>query len=125
MEEERKAVLGLEPNVAALISYALGWVTGLLLLALEKNNDHVRFHAMQSVIFFGVVTLAALVLGLLLRVPYINILFMVLLSLLGLFTFAAWVILMVKAYQGNRLMLPWVGERAARRAKGDRQNSLP
>ncbi len=125
MEEERKAVAGLEPNVAALMSYLLGWVTGLLFLAVEKGDDYVRFHAMQSIIFFGVVTLAAVVLWLLLMVPYVNILFMVLLSLLGLFSFAAWVILMVKAYQGSRLMLPWVGERAERRATRDRQNSLP
>jgi uncharacterized membrane protein len=99
MEEERKALAGLDSNTAALLAYLLGWVTGLLLLAVEKDNDDVRFHAMQSVLFFGGVTLAAVVLWLLLRVPHINILFMVLLSLLGLFTFAAWAILMLKAYQ--------------------------
>ena len=125
MEEERKAVAGLDPNTAALLTYLLGWVTGLLFLVIEKGNDYVRFHAMQSVIFFGGVTLVAVVLWLLLLVPYINILFMVLLSLLGLFTFAAWAILMIKAYQGDRFMLPWVGERAERRVMGDRQNSLP
>jgi uncharacterized membrane protein len=125
MEEERKALAGLDSNTAALLAYLLGWVTGLLFLAVEKDNDDVRFHAMQSVLFFGGVTLAAVVLWLLLRVPHINILFMVLLSLLGLFTFAAWAILMLKAYQGNRFMLPWVGERAERRAIRDRQSSSP
>ena len=116
MEEERRSIVGLHPNTAALLTYLLGWVTGLLFLAIEKGNDYIRFHAMQSVFFFGGVTLVAVVLWLLLRVPYINILFMVLLSLLGLFAFAAWLILMVKAYQGDRLVLPWVGDRAERRA---------
>ncbi len=115
MNEERKATAGLSPNTAALLAYLLGWATGLLFLLLEKRDGYVRFHAMQSAMFFGIVTLAALILWLLLMVPYVNILFMVLLSLLGLFAFAAWAILMVKAYQGNRLMLPWVGERALRR----------
>lgn len=125
MEQERRSVARLEPNTAALLAYLLGWLTGLLFLLLEKHDEYVRFHAMQSVIFFGVVTLAAVVLWLLLMVPYINILFMVLLSLLGLFAFAAWAILMVKAYQGNRLMLPWVGERAERRVSGSRVDSIP
>jgi uncharacterized membrane protein len=125
MEQERESVAGLDPNTAALLAYLLGWVTGLLFLLLGKRDDYVRFHAMQSAMFFGLVTLAAVVLWLLLRVPYINILFMVLLSLLGLFAFAAWAILMVKAYQGHRLMLPWVGERAERRAMVGRGDSLP
>ena len=125
MEEERKSVVGLDPNAAALMTYLLGWVTGLLFLALEKSNGYVRFHAMQSVIFFGVVTLAAVLLWLLLMVPYVNILFMVLLSLLGLFSFAAWAVLMLKAYQGNRFMLPWVGERAERRTVRGSGDSLP
>lgn len=125
MEQERKSVAGLAPNTAALLAYLLGWATGLLFLLLEKRDGYVRFHAIQSVMFFGGVTLAAVVLWLLLMVPYINILFMVLLSLLGLFAFAAWAILMVKAYQGNRLMLPWVGERAERKATAGRGNSLP
>jgi uncharacterized membrane protein len=124
MEQERKSVAGLDPNTAALLTYLLGWVTGLLFLALEKDDGYVRFHAMQSVIFFGVVTLVAVVLWLLLMVPYVNILFMVLLSLLWLFAFAAWAILMLKAYQGNRFMLPWAGERAERRALGARGDSL-
>jgi uncharacterized membrane protein len=125
MEEERKSVLGLDPNTAALLTYLLGWVTALLFLGIEKGNGYVRFHAMQSAIFFGGVTLAAVFLWLLLRVPYVNILFMVLLSLLGLFTFAAWAVLMVKAYQGDHFMLPWVGERAERRVMRGRESSLP
>ncbi len=125
MNEERKAVAGLDPSTAALLAYLLGWVTGLLFLAVEKGDDYVRFHAMQSVLFFGGVTLVAVVLWLLLMVPHINILFMVLLSLLGLFAFAAWAILMVKAYQGHRFMLPWFGERAERRVMRGRESSLP
>lgn len=119
MEQDRKSLVGLAPNVAALQTYLLGWVTGLLFLLLERRDEYVRFHAMQSVIFFGAVTLLAVVLWVLLFIPYINILFMVLLSMLGLAAFAAWVILMVKAYQGIYFKLPWVGRRAEQRVKNN------
>jgi uncharacterized membrane protein len=125
MNEEKKSIAGLDSDVASLLAYALGWVTGLLLLLLEKHDEYVRFHAMQSVIFFGGVTLVAVVLWALLHVPHINILFMVLLSLLGLAAFAVWVILMVKAYQGDRFKLPWVGERAHRRVVKNEWQALP
>ena len=40
-------------NLAAALSYALGFITGILFLVLEpyKNNRFVRFHAIQSIIF--------------------------------------------------------------------------
>ncbi len=48
MEEERKTIAGLSPNTAALMAYLLGWVTGLLFLALEKGNGYVRFHGRNA-----------------------------------------------------------------------------
>lgn len=51
-----KTSTGLEPNIAALLSYILGWITGIIFLLLEKDNKFVRFHAMQSTIFSGAIT---------------------------------------------------------------------
>ena len=45
--------MGLQPNLAALLSYILGIITGILFFVLEKDNKFVRFHAMQSIIVFG------------------------------------------------------------------------
>src|SRR6266536_3408205 len=48
--------MGMQPNVAAGLSYVLGWVTGLIFFLIEKQNRFVRFHAMQSILFFGGLT---------------------------------------------------------------------
>jgi len=44
--------LGSDENVEALLTYVLGWITGIVFLILEKNSKFVRFHAMQSTITF-------------------------------------------------------------------------
>lgn len=109
---EGKTSMGLEPNVAGLLCYLLGWVTGLIFLLLEKENEFVRFHAMQSIITFGGLTVIYIVLSILGIIPFIGILFVILLYILGLLGFVLWIVLMVKAYQGVRYKLPWAGEQA-------------
>src|SRR4030042_5853747 len=56
---------GLEANVAGLLCYAVGWITGLVMILLEKKNGFVRFHAMQSIITFGAIRFLFIVLGIL------------------------------------------------------------
>ncbi|MDQ2713630.1 MAG: hypothetical protein M3Z08_01835 [Chloroflexota bacterium] len=43
--------------LAAALSYVGGWLTGLLLLLFGGQNRFVRFHALQSVLFFGAINL--------------------------------------------------------------------
>lgn len=112
MSEEKKSSTGLESNIGALLSYVLGWITGLIFFLIEEKDEFVRFHAMQSIIFFGAVTAAMIVFGILERVPFIGLLFVVLTALMGLFAFVMWIILMVKAYQGERYKLPVAGDLA-------------
>jgi len=95
---------GIKPNVAALLAYLLGFITGLVFLLIEKNNKFVRFHAMQSIIVFGAIFVLQWVVSL---VPLFGILVSGLLSLLAV---VLWVVLMVKAYQGEKYKLPWVGD---------------
>jgi uncharacterized membrane protein len=40
-----KTSTGLEENVAGLLCYLFGWVSGLVFLLLETENRFVRFHA--------------------------------------------------------------------------------
>jgi uncharacterized membrane protein len=42
---------GLSENLAALLSYVFGWITGLIFLLLDKR-PYVRFHAAQSIVVF-------------------------------------------------------------------------
>lgn len=98
-----KTSMGLEPNLAGLLCYVLGWVTGLIFFILEKENKFVRFHAMQSIVVFGTLTVVSIILSF---IPFVGWVISWVISLLGLIL---WIILMIKAYQGQRYKLPWAG----------------
>ena len=104
--------IGLEPNVAGLLCYVLGWITGLIIFLLEKENKFVRFHALQSIVTFGAFTVLWIVFSILTYIRYIGTLFEVLNILSGILAFVLWVVLMVKAYQGERYKLPVAGDLA-------------
>ena len=97
---------GIKPNVAALFSYLLGFVTGLIFILIEKQNKFVRFHAMQSIVVFGALFLLNWFLSL---IPAVGALISGLVSLASL---VLWIVLMVKAYQGEQFKLPIAGELA-------------
>jgi uncharacterized membrane protein len=91
-----KASTGLKPNVAGLLCYLLFWVTGLEFLFVEKKDKFIRFHAIQSVFVFG--SLSAVFL-LLFWIPVVGWVFSYILVAMA---FVLWILLMVKAYQGNQ-----------------------
>jgi uncharacterized membrane protein len=103
--------MGMEQNIAGLLCYLVGWVTGLIFFLLEKENKFVRFHAMQSIIVFGGLTVIGIILGM---VPILGWIVSSLLSLLGI---VLWIILMIKAYQNTWYKLPWVGDLAEKYSK--------
>ncbi|NQT75861.1 MAG: DUF4870 domain-containing protein [Candidatus Omnitrophica bacterium] len=96
--------IGMQPNMAGLLCYFLGWITGLVFYLVEKKNKFVRFHAMQSLIVFGSLAIINIVL---LVIPALGILLSILLSLLSL---VLWILLMIKAYQGEYFKLPIAGD---------------
>ena len=98
-----KTSTGLSENVAGLLCYVLGWVSGIVFLLIEPENKFVRFHAIQSIYVFGTLTVAGIILG---WIPFIGIVFSWIISIV---TFILWVVLMVKAYQGTMYKLPWAG----------------
>ena len=102
-----KTITGLPENTEAALTYVLGWVTGLIFLLLEKENKKIRFHAMQSIVTFGVLQVVIFV-------PFIG---WILSPLVGLLAFILWLILIVKAYQGEMLVLPIAGEFAKKQLK--------
>lgn len=102
---------GLDPRLAALLSYLLGFITGLVFLVLEKQNAYVRFHAYQSTILFLGIGVTSFVLGF---VPLIGPL---LDAVLGAAAFVLWILLMLKAFQGVQYKLPMLGDMAEERSK--------
>ena len=91
-------------------AYLLGPVTGIVLLLVEKKNNYIRFHAMQSTLVFGAILLLNIVLGI---VPILGWLMALILSpLIALVSFILWLVLMWKAYNGERYKLPYFGDLA-------------
>jgi uncharacterized membrane protein len=105
------AQTGLEPNVAGALCYALGWVTGLIFFLIDKRPT-VRFHAAQSIVVFGGVAILYIVLGPLLGIGLftgglgVMSLFHLVFSLIWLASIILWILLMVKAYQGETFRVP-------------------
>ena len=99
-----KTSTGIQPNVAALLSYLFGFITGVIFYLIEKENKFVRFHAMQSMVTFG------FLIGLNFILPLVPIIGLILMPFVGILTIILWVVLMVKAYQGENFKLPLVGE---------------
>ncbi len=104
-----KTSTGMQPNVAALLCYVVGWVTGLVFFLIEKENKFVRFHAFQSMVVFG----AFMILSIVLTVTVVGI---ALVPILGIAELILWIVLMVKAYQGEKFKLPIAGDMAEKNA---------
>jgi uncharacterized membrane protein len=97
---------GINPTVAGLLCYLLGFVSGVIFLLIEKENRFVRFHAMQSVFTFGFFFVVNIILHF---IPFIG---WVLMPILGIVTLIVWILLMVKAYKGEYYKLPVIGDMA-------------
>ena len=109
-----KTSTGLEANVAGLLCYVLGWISGLVFILIEKENKFVRFHAMQSIVTFGGITVISIALSILGLIPFIGVVFDIINWIIGVLAFVLWIVLMVKAAQGTMYKLPWVGNFAER-----------
>ena len=103
-EVEKKTSVGLEPNVASLLCYLFGWITGIIFFILEKDNKLVRFHALQSIIVFGALCIAGALVG---WIPFIGGFFS---AVIGILAFVLWIVLMIKAGQGEKYKIPWAGD---------------
>jgi uncharacterized membrane protein len=113
---------GVPENLAALLSYVLGWITGLIFLLVDKR-PYVRFHAAQSVVVFLGLHILRAILGSMFGMGWwfggvgswgLFSLGGSLLNLLGLLSLILWIVLMVKAFQGVRFKLPVAGDIAER-----------
>ena len=124
--DNKNTELGIDENISGVLCYVLGWVSGIILLFIEKNS-FVKFHAWQSIMVFGVITAVQIIIKVLASIFGLMSIFliggiaMVFVSILTFIsiliwigTFVLWIILMVKAYQGEKFMLPIAGEFADR-----------
>lgn len=111
--------LNMGENVEGALCYLLGWLTGIVFYLIEKDNEFVRFHARQSILVFLPLWILSLVFGggfWFGSVFYWGAWFFLAAIgwLLWLVMFILWLVLMFKAYQGERFKLPVVGDIAER-----------
>ncbi len=104
-ENTDRTGLGCDANVAAALAYVLGWISGVALLATERQNKFVRFHALQSILVFGGLSIAWF---LCLSIPFLG--WLISFIVIPPISAVLWLVLIFKAYQGERLKLPFVGD---------------
>jgi uncharacterized membrane protein len=109
-ENTDRTSLGFDANVAAALAYLLGWISGVVLLLTERQNRFVRFHALQSILVFGTLSLAWF---LCLSIPLLG--WLISFILIPPVSAVLWLLLMFKAYQGDRFKLPLAGDIAEQR----------
>ncbi len=113
------ATTGLQENVAGLLCYAVGWITGLIFFVIDKR-PYVRFHAAQSLVTFGALHIVQIIFGFwfvgggMFHWGFSGM--GIVSTLIGLLTFVLWILLMVKAYQGERFKVPLAGDLAEKLA---------
>ena len=98
---------GLAENVAGLLCYVLGWLTGIIFILIDKR-PFVRFHAAQSIVVFGALTVIRIGLGIVMGIGgFVGFGLWALVSMvLGLVGLVLWILLMVKAYQHELFRVP-------------------
>ena len=101
---------GLAENIAGALSYLFGWITGIIFFLLEPDRPFIRFHAAQSIVIFGIISILIFFLS------WVPVLGAFVSALLGLGAFILWLILIIKAYQGERYKLPIAGDLAEKLA---------
>jgi uncharacterized membrane protein len=113
----------LSENIAGALAY-LTLIPAIVFLLLEpyRRNSFVRFHSVQCLLLWAAGALVALALKvasmLLFVIPFVGPLFTVLvLVIVGLGAAAIWMVLVVKAVQGEIFKLPVLGDYAGQQAK--------
>ena len=114
---------GLTDNMAAALCYLLGLLTGILFLVLAPYNQNrtIRFHAFQSIFLHIAMIIGffalSIIFGIFIRVPFLGALIgLALWPIVGLACFALWLMLMYKAYNNEKWVLPLVGPLAEKQA---------
>jgi uncharacterized membrane protein len=113
-EPNPETEIGLDVNVAAALAYALGFFTGIVIYLIETENDHVRFHAAQSMVVFGGIVVVSIALNFIQIVAgfgniigfLIGAIFSLLSLILWLGAFIVWIYLIVRTYQNEDPRIP-------------------
>ena len=101
---------GIDTRTGAFLSYLLTWITGIIMLFVGKQNPTIKYHAAQSIVYFGSLTVVVIILDILANIRPLGFLSVIAL-LVNLIQFISWIYCLIKAWTGNgeRFALPVVG----------------
>jgi uncharacterized membrane protein len=115
MPDNGKSAIGLDANLAAAIGYPIT-ILAIICLIMDKENKFVKFHAIQSIIYFVGMFVVFVSLGILLAIltmiSTVFAAFALIYPLLGLAFLAGLIFAAVKAYGGDQFKLPVIGDMA-------------
>lgn len=94
----------LDPKSAGLLCYLLTFISGIIFLIIEKNSRFVKFHALQSIITFGGLTVLNFIFS---SNPFTGWISSIIITP---FHFILWIIMMVMARRGKWYKLPFIGD---------------
>ncbi len=97
---KNSSFFGLDENVAGLLTYTVGFVSGITFFVLGKNNRFVRFHAMQSILLSIIYVILFFILAI---IPVIGWFVFILIMPTALIL---WIALMLKAYRREYVRIP-------------------
>lgn len=116
-----KTALGLDTNVGALLTYlplcGISLIYSIIVLVTEKENRLMRFHAFQSLLILGamiVLSIGVTIISIILAMASntLGMLFGLLFWVVLLGIIAVMIFLCIKAYQGEKVKLPVIGDMA-------------
>jgi uncharacterized membrane protein len=108
---------GLSESATCGLAY-ITFIPAIIFLATDpyKQSANVRFHSWQSIfltIAYIVIRIGLIILG---HLPFIGLLLIPVSLLIGLGFFILWLIVMIKAFNGQRFKIPVVGDFAEKQA---------
>ena len=127
VKAETESSTGMQPNIAGLLCYVAGWITGIIFVVIEKKSRFVKFHAWQSIMALGIMNAVLIIISIISAAAapsfwnptaslgfwrFTHALFIIVLIL----TIALWIVLMVMAVTGKMWKIPLIGNWAERQA---------
>src|SRR5437879_3487743 len=121
----RSTSTGLPANVAAAIA-CIPLIGGIIFYILEKQDNFVRFYAMQSIIFGGALLVfwiaAAIVTGIFAAIPGIGgilvFFWTIIVAIIKIGFVVIWIVATVKAFTNVRWEIPYIGPIARKQVEG-------
>jgi uncharacterized membrane protein len=108
---------GLTDNLAGMLAYVT-FIPAIVFLVLEPYNKNrfIRFHSFQCLFVTGVLFALGIALAIIAMIPIVGLITIPLHFIIWIGAFVLWIVLLLKAYQGQLFKLPVIGDMAEKQA---------